>query len=142
MPAGCWSPTEPPRRQLSLHILSAIERQTRRLSILGTLCRLADFRIDKRLYRREILGSLPKLSAEIANSELLYLHKKGFIECTTTHSIGTSVQCLKLTVRSIDLIEKMETGQDSSEFEEYFSKPSIDIYIGNNRPMYRDVFCR
>ena len=114
--------------------MSAVERQTRRLSILGTLCRLADFRIDKRLYRRKILESLPKLSADIANSELLYLHKKGFIECTTTHSIGEneSVCDLKLTIYGIDLIEKMETGQDTSEFEQHFSKPSIDVYIGNN----------
>ncbi len=114
--------------------MSAIERQTRRLEILGALCCLADFSINKILYRQEILESFPKLSSDVINSEMLYLHKKGFIESTTTHSIGGcgSVDYLKLTTYGIDLIEKMETGQDTSEFEQHFSKPSIDIYIVNN----------
>ena len=112
--------------------MSVVERQTRRLEILGALCHLADFSLGKYLHRQQILESLPKLSSDTTNSELLYLHKKGFIECTTTRSIGTieTVHQLKLTVDGIDLIEKMETGQDISEFEQYFSKPSIDVYIG------------
>ena len=114
--------------------MGAVERQVQRLEILKNLCLLADYSTNCILYRESIIENLSQFNPDFVNNQLLYLEEKGFLDCVNMNESTGEKHVLTARILSlgIDLVEKMETGQDTFNFEYFFSKTSMDIHINNN----------
>jgi len=117
------------------------ERQMKRIEVLKCITKLAEFNPTKVVEAKQIFETMGSLSQSEIISHVFYFREKGYLQLAPFSSNGLP-NCFawtKITSKGIDLIEKLEDGRDTTEYENDFSKQvlnHITMNIGsvNNSP--------
>lgn len=112
------------------------ERQIKRIEVLKSIAKIAEFNPSKLVYAENVFNDLESLSQSEIVSIVFYFSQKYYLEIAPLSSMGTPdwFAWAKITSKGIDLIEKLEDGRDTTEYENDFSKQvlnNITMNIGS-----------
>lgn len=109
------------------------ERQMKRIEVLKIIAKIAEFNPSKVVYANSVFGDLESLSQSEIVSIVFYFSQKDYLAIAPLSSNGLPnwFAWTKITSKGIDLIEKLEDGRDTTEYENDFSKQVLNHYIIN-----------
>ena len=109
------------------------ERQIKRIEVLKSIAKIAEFNPAKVVYAENVFETNKSLSQSDIVGHVFYFREKGYLQLAPLGSNGLPdwFAWAKITSKGIDLIEKLEDGRDTTEYENDFSKQVLNNYTMN-----------